>query len=139
MADSDCIFCKIVAGEIPSTKVFEDDRFLAFMDINPVTKGHCLIIPKEHHQDLFAMPENLLGDLLVAAQKLGRAVVQGMQAQGLNLIQSNGRAANQIIDHFHMHLIPRNDPSEMRALAWEGEPGAVDALPKAAELIRKSL
>ena len=134
----ECIFCKIVAGEIPSTKIYEDDRFICFMDINPVTRGHCLLIPKDHHETIFAMPGKLLQDLIVTAQKLADRVFKGLDAKGINLIQSNGRAANQIIDHFHMHLIPRYDPIELKGMAWEMRPGDMNEISAAAESIKAS-
>ena len=130
---SDCIFCKIIAGEIPSTKIFEDDRFLAFMDINPLTRGHCLLTPKAHHENVFAMPRDLLKDLIVTAQHLGEKALEGLKADGLNYIQSNGRAANQVIDHYHMHLIPRYAGDELKAMAWELNPGDPGDITAAAE------
>ena len=115
----DCIFCQIVAGNIPSTKVYEDDRFLCFMDINPLTRGHALLIPKTHHENLAAMPDGLLADLFILARNLAGPLLKGLDAKGLNLIQSNGRAANQIIDHFHLHLVPRYR-SEIGRASWRG-------------------
>ncbi len=136
---SDCIFCKIVAGQLPSTKVYEDDDFLVFMDINPVTRGHCLLIPKAHYENLFAMPEDLLQGLIARAQTVGAAAVKALEARGLNLLQSNGRAANQIIDHFHMHLIPRWSEDELKFAAWELRPGDMDDIAAAAGAIRAGL
>lgn len=134
----DCIFCKIVAGEIPSIKVYEDDHLLGFMDINPVTPGHSLLIPKAHHATLFDMPDDLLGELLTAARGLGRAIQTGMGARGLNLLQSNGRAANQIIDHFHLHLVPRYEADEIPMANWEMTPGDIDGIKGQAEKIKQS-
>jgi histidine triad (HIT) family protein len=133
---SECVFCKIIAGEIPSTKIHEDDKFLAFMDINPLTRGHCLLIPKAHHVDAFDMPEGLLQDLIVKGRELAGRVMKGLSAEGLNFIQSNGRAANQIIDHYHLHLIPRYDPAELKAMAWELTPGDMNDIADAAQAIR---
>ena len=137
ITDKDCIFCKIVAGEIPSYKVYEDDLFLAFMDINPLTRGHCLLIPKDHHVTVFDMPEDLLKNLIVTAQALARKVMAGVEAKGINLLQSNFRAANQIIDHYHMHLIPRNREDEINLAAWEMKPGNPDEIAATAEAIKK--
>ena len=134
---SDCLFCRIVAGEIPSTKVYEDDKFLGFMDINPVTRGHCLVIPKTHHENIHVIPADLLKDYAVVVQKLAGAVVKGLDAKGLNVIQSNGRAANQIIDHIHVHLIPRYKHDEIPLGAWEMKPGDMKDIAAAAEAIRK--
>ncbi|MFH1137470.1 MAG: HIT family protein [Pseudomonadota bacterium] len=135
----DCIFCRIVAGLIPSTKVHEDDRFYCFMDINPLTRGHALLIPKDHHENLAAMPDELLRDLIVLAKNLAGVAVKGLDAKGINLIQSNGRAANQIIDHYHLHLIPRYRPDDLKAMAWELVPGDLSDIAAAAEAIRKNL
>ncbi|MEW5725586.1 MAG: HIT family protein [Thermodesulfobacteriota bacterium] len=135
---SDCLFCRIVSGQIPSTKVYEDDRFLGFMDINPVTRGHCLLIPKDHHENLFALPEDLLREYIGTARRLAGVLVKGLEAKGLNLIQSNGRAANQIIDHCHLHLIPRYAADEIPLAAWEMRPGDPQEIGAAAEAVRKA-
>ena len=135
----DCIFCQIAAGGIPSTKVYEDDKFLCFMDINPLTRGHCLLIPKAHHENLFVMPNDLIGDLMVLAKNLAGSVVKGLDAKGINLIQSNGRAANQVIDHYHLHLVPRYRPDDLKAMAWELVPGDMADIAEAADSIKKNL
>jgi histidine triad (HIT) family protein len=136
---SDCIFCKIIAGDIPSTKYYEDDQFLAFMDINPLTRGHSLLIPKAHHATIHDMPEELLQALILRAQRLSKVLVDGLGAKGINLMQSNGRAANQIIDHFHMHLIPRYEPMDIKGMAWELIPGDMEDIAKAADEIKAAL
>ncbi|MEW6265449.1 MAG: HIT family protein [Thermodesulfobacteriota bacterium] len=136
---ADCIFCKIVAGQIPATKIYEDDRLLAFLDINPLTRGHCLLIPKAHHENLMAMPPELLQDLIVAAQKISRAQLKALNALGLNLLQSNGRVASQIINHFHLHLLPRYRPDEIGLASWELVPGDKADIAAAAEAVRKAL
>ena len=107
MTDKDCIFCKIVRGEIPCTKLLETDTVLAFLDIAPVNKGHALVIPKAHHQDVFALPRELSADLSGAIQRVGQALKDGLGAQGMNLGMNNGRAAGQLVMHAHWHLIPR--------------------------------
>ena len=133
---ADCIFCKIVAGEIPSIKIYEDERFLAFMDINPLTRGHCLLIPKAHFENAFDLPDELLRDLMVTAKKLAAKMVKVLSAGGLNFIQSNGRAANQIIDHYHLHLLPRYAPDDLPVMAWELKPGDMKDIAAAAEEIK---
>lgn len=133
---TDCIFCKIVAGTIPSTKIYEDDKFLAFMDINPVTRGHALLIPKEHSQNVFTIPANLLGELMIVAQKLAGVAMKGLEAKGLNFVQSNGLAANQIIDHFHLHLMPRYRADEIPMANWPLIPADKADLQSAAEAIK---
>ena len=104
----DCIFCKIVRGEIPSAKVLETDKVLAFLDINPVSKGHTLAIPKTHYATFPEMPEDVLTALGEALQKIGEAVKAQLNAAGFNVLLNNDRAAGQLIDHSHFHLIPRN-------------------------------
>lgn len=104
---NDCIFCKIIVGEVPSQKVYEDDLVVAFLDIAPINAGHTLLIPKEHHANLLDCPEEVLRSLIVVLQKLGRAVSEAVGADGFNVGLNNGRAAGQIVDHTHFHIIPR--------------------------------
>jgi histidine triad (HIT) family protein len=103
----ECIFCKIIKGEIPSARVYEDDEMVAFMDIGPVVKGHLLVVPRRHYVDLLATPPETLKKLILVVQKLAVAQKKALQADGINIMQSNGRAANQVIDHIHFHIIPR--------------------------------
>lgn len=129
IVDSECIFCKIVAGEIPSTKVYEDDKVLSFMDINPVGRGHLLVIPKNHYPTVFDIPEQDLAAVFGAARRIASAQRKVLDMPGLNLIQSNGRAASQIIDHFHLHLIPRwPGDSLSKLMEWELKPGNMDEI-----------
>jgi len=103
----ECIFCKIVRGEIPCAKVYESDRVIAFLDIAPVQPGHALVIPKDHHPTLFDIPAALAQELQTALQRVGSAVMQATSAQGLNLGMNNHKAAGQLVPHAHYHLIPR--------------------------------
>lgn len=103
----DCIFCKIVAGKIPSNKVYEDEHTLAFMDIGPIIKGHTLVIPKEHHDPLMDTPPEILQKAIVTAQKVAKAQTIALGADGVNIVQSNGKAAGQEVPHLHFHVIPR--------------------------------
>jgi len=135
----DCIFCQIASGKLPSTKVYEDDRFLAFMDINPVARGHTLVIPKEHHEMVFDMPDVLLKDIIVVAKRTALAVKTALAAEGINLFQSNGRAAMQIIPHYHMHIIPRWKNDTLKVGSWEMRTGNMEEIKAAAEAIRKAL
>lgn len=102
----DCIFCRIVAGQIPSVKLFEDDRTLAFMDINPSSDGHCLIIPKNHSATFFDIPEGDLMAVMHTARKVALAIKKSLTPDGMRVYQLNGRVAGQIVDHFHVHLVP---------------------------------
>jgi histidine triad (HIT) family protein len=108
----DCLFCKIVAGEIPSYKTFEDDKMLAFLDVNPATRGHTLIIPKDHHEAMHDIPTEILSRVAVVAKILILQYNEKLKADGYNIIHSSKEAAQQEIDHFHLHLVPRyeNDP-----------------------------
>jgi len=117
---SDCVFCKIVAGELPACKVHEDDDTLAFMDIGPLVKGHALVIPKSHYEHLTAVPAPLLGKVIAVAQRVAAAQISGLGADGVNLHQSNGRVAGQIVPHIHFHVVPRfkND-----GYSWNWRPG----------------
>ncbi len=105
--DADCVFCKIVAGEIPSARVLEADAAVAFLDIHPVNHGHVLLVPKEHHATLADLPDEAAAETAALLPRLARAVIKATGAEGLNLIVNNGRCAGQTIDHVHWHLIPR--------------------------------
>lgn len=103
----ECIFCKIVKGEIPSEKVFENKKFLAFLDIGPVKKGHTLVIPKKHYKNLLDMPEEELKGYMETIQKVSRVVMKGINADGISINMSNEPAAGQVVMHAHVHVIPR--------------------------------
>ena len=135
---TDCVFCKIRDGQIPSLRIFEDDRTLAFMDINPVTHGHCLVIPKAHAATLFEAEVEDLQATIAAAQQVARAIRQALAPDGLNMLQANGAAAFQSVPHFHLHLIPRwaNDG---KGFDWKLVPGHRDQIMKAGERIRALL
>jgi histidine triad (HIT) family protein len=131
-ADPDCLFCKIVAGELPSTRVHEDERTVAFMDINPATRGHLLVVPREHAADVHAIqPEDLKAVALTAKAMAGR-VRDKLGADGVNLINSAGSAAWQTVFHLHMHVIPRYEDDPLR-LPWHPHPGDEDEIAAAAK------
>lgn len=113
----DCIFCKIIAGELPSTKVYEDDHSIAFMDIGPVAKGHTLVIPKTHHDPLMETPDAVLHRLIVLSRRIAAAQVKGLGATAVNLTQANGALAGQQVPHIHFHVIPRR-PDDSPAKNW---------------------
>lgn len=106
--DRDCIFCRIIAGEIPSAKVYDKGGVFAFLDIAPVNKGHALVVPKGHYETLFDLPPDLGRELLAAMQTVGRAVMSATGASGLNVGMNNFEAAGQLVGHAHFHLIPRH-------------------------------
>jgi histidine triad (HIT) family protein len=104
---NDCIFCKIVAGEIPAIKVYENEHVLAFMDIGPIVKGHALVIPKAHHNPLADTPDEVLAPVMSAVRLVAKAMQEGLGADGINIHQANGEAAGQVVPHLHFHVIPR--------------------------------
>ncbi|MEA2156264.1 MAG: histidine triad family protein [Solirubrobacteraceae bacterium] len=130
-AEPDCLFCRIVAGEIPATIVAEDERTIAFMDINPATRGHLLVIPREHAADVYAIDPADLQAVAVAAQRLARRARERLGANGVNLLNSNGAAAWQTVFHFHLHVIPRYEGDPLR-LPWDPAPGDPDEIAAAA-------
>ena len=133
--DPDCIFCKIVAGEIPSFTLFEDDATLAFMDINPANEGHALVIPREHATDLYAVSDEALAATVVTAKRVAAAVARALNPDGLNLVQCNGAAAAQSVMHFHVHVLPRITDDRL-AMNWGLKLGDIDAIGRLAERIR---
>lgn len=108
-ASEACIFCKIIKGEIPSAKVYEDEKVFAFLDIAPIQKGHTLVIPKEHAKDIHSVSEESVQNIGVALKKVADAVKNGTGCGGINIMQSNGLAAGQAVWHLHFHIIPRFD------------------------------
>jgi histidine triad (HIT) family protein len=102
-----CIFCKIAAGEIPSNTIYEDDSFRVILDLGPATKGHALVLPKNHYADLFEIPEDVLADAAKVAKKVAGTMKEKLSCDGLNLVQNNGEEAGQTVMHFHLHIIPR--------------------------------
>jgi histidine triad (HIT) family protein len=108
MNADDCIFCKMVAGQIPVAKVYEDEIVLAFLDIGPISDGHTLVIPKRHFEKLHDCPAELLGQVASRLGRIAGAVAAAMNADGYNLLCNNGRAAGQLIEHLHFHIVPRN-------------------------------
>jgi histidine triad (HIT) family protein len=136
MRDPDCLFCKIVAGELPATVVREDERTVAFMDINPATRGHVIVVPREHSKDLLEIADDDLAACAAAARDLAALVSDRLEADGVNLLNSCGRAAWQTVFHFHVHVIPRYDADPLR-LPWTPGPGDRDEIAAAAaELTR---
>lgn len=136
--DADCIFCKIIAGEIPSFKIYEDDATLAFMDINPANEGHALVIPKEHAADLHAVSEAAITATVVSAKKVAAAIDKTLRPEGINLLQCNGAAAAQSVLHFHMHVLPRKNGDDLK-LNWGLEPGDMESIGRLAQRIGANL
>jgi histidine triad (HIT) family protein len=135
VTDPDCIFCKIIAGEVPSQIVDDDDDTIAFMDISPATRGHALVIPRRHATDLLEIDERDLQATIVAAQRLARRVKERLGADGVNLLNSCGAAAWQTVFHFHIHVIPRYSDDPLR-LPWKPAPGDAEEIAEAAQQLR---
>lgn len=122
MRKEDCIFCKIAAGEIPSNTIYEDESFRAILDISPASKGHAIILPKNHAANIYELPEEEASKIFVVAKRVAGAMKNSLQCEGLNILQNNGELAGQTVFHLHVHIIPRyqNDKIE---ISWvHGEP-----------------
>ena len=137
MSDSepDCLFCQIVAGQIPSERIDEDERTVAFMDINPATRGHALVVPRRHAANLLEIDSQDLAATMTAAQRLARRVKERLGADGVNLLNATGSAAWQTVFHFHVHVIPRYEGDPMR-LPWIPAPGDADEIARTAQELR---
>ena len=134
----ECVFCKIRDGEIPSTRVYEDEKTVAFMDINPLNDGHLLVIPKVHAETIYDIPPEDLTAVARTAKKIAEAIRQSIQPEGLNLLQANGEAAFQSVPHFHLHLIPRWK-GDGRGFDWKLVKGDPERIRAAADKIRSKL
>ena len=132
MTDPECIFCKIVAGELPATIVDEDERTVAFMDINPATRGHALVVPRRHAQDLLSIDPEDLCATAAAAQRLAGRMSERLGAAGVNVLNSCGAAAWQTVFHFHLHVIPRYSGDPLR-LPWLPAAGDAEEIAAAAQ------
>ena len=138
MSENDCVFCKMVAGQIPVIKIYEDEVVLAFLDIGPVSDGHTLVIPKQHFEKLHDCPAELLGRVSSRLGKIAKAVAAGMNSDGYNVLCNNGRSAGQLVEHLHFHIIPRNtgDGVFNRWPAYKYEEGKMEEI---ATKIRENL
>ncbi len=125
--DDDCIFCKIMAGEIPCFKLYEDDTTIAFMDINPANPGHALAAVKEHWENVFEIPAEQLGAVAATAQRVAGAQQRALAPDGINLVQANGAAAAQSVFHLHIHILPRNAGDDL-LINWGHKPGDMDEI-----------
>jgi len=134
VADEDCIFCRVVAGELPAEKVDEDEHTLALMDINPWTRGHALVIPKQHARNIYEISDASLGRTMSAAKRLAVRMRGGLGAEGINLLNSTEPAAWQTVFHFHVHVIPRYEGDPLRLPGQAMEPGEGELAQIAAEL-----
>lgn len=138
MSADDCIFCKMIAGQIPFARIFEDDSVLVFLDIGPISDGHTLVVPKQHYETLHDCPAELLSRIGSRLGRIAGAVTKAMNSEGYNLLCNNGRAAGQLVKHVHFHIIPRNvgDGVFNRWPSYQYEDGKIEAL---ADKIRRNL
>lgn len=128
-----CIFCKIAAGEIPSTTLYEDQDFRVILDLGPASKGHALILPKEHYANIYEIPDELASKAIILAKKMAGIMTRALNCDGFNIVQNNGEPAGQTVFHFHMHLIPRYEDDQV-GLTWN--PGSLTEEDKE-EVLRK--
>jgi len=135
---TDCVFCKLRDGQIPSMKIFEDDVTIAFMDINPINSGHCLVITKAHAANLYEADVTDLQAAMATAQRVAVAIRDGLKPDGLNMLQANGPAAFQSVTHFHLHLIPRWN-NDGKGFDWKLVPGNREQIMKVGERLRALL
>lgn len=138
MRDEKCIFCKIANGEIPSETIYEDSTFRAILDLNPASKGHALIIPKQHYRDVSDLEDDVAAKVLPLAAKIGVAMKKALGCAGFNLVQNNGSAAGQTVLHFHMHVIPRYEEGPAM-VTWEPGKAEPEELSQTGASIRSTL
>lgn len=136
MKKDDCIFCKLANGDIPTNSIYEDERFNVILDNGPATKGHALILPKDHADNLFELPDDTAAEAMKLAKKLGTMLVEKLGAQGLNLVQNNGAVAGQTVNHFHLHLIPRYEGDGQHIL-WKPTSPSSEELVSVKEVLTK--
>ncbi|RKY05489.1 HIT family protein [Candidatus Poribacteria bacterium] len=135
---NECIFCKIVAGEIPSNKVYEDDEVVAFMDINPANPGHTLVVPKKHFRNLLDIDEGTAAKVMEAAVKVAKAIKKALNPDGLNLFHASEKAAFQTVFHFHIHVIPRWEGDDL-VEPWKPKKGDPERIAETAAKIREAM
>ena len=125
---NNCIFCAIAAGELPSFKIYEDDVVLAFLDINPFSNGHVLVIPKNHSEGLLDADDALLSDVIVRVRKVAMHIKESLSCDGFNILQNNGEAAGQTVKHLHFHIVPRLAGDDLRFVSAKGDMEKLAAL-----------
>jgi len=127
MIKDDCIFCKIANGQIPSKTIYEDDSYRVILDLGPATKGHALILPKDHYANLYELPEANAVDVIKIAKKMATKMTKALGCDGFNIVQNNGEVAGQTVFHFHMHLIPRYE-NDNQTIGWKPGEASDDEL-----------
>ena len=138
MTDDNCIFCKIANGVIPSTTLYEDEQFRVILDLGPASRGHALILPKQHFADVCTLDEETASKILPLGAKIGAAMKKSLGCTGFNLVQNNGESAGQTVFHFHMHVIPRYAGGE-DMVSWDPKPAKREELEKQGAKLREAL
>jgi histidine triad (HIT) family protein len=136
----DCLFCKIAKGEIPSVKIFENENVFAFLDINPLTEGHCLVIPKQHYTDIFEIEEDVLKEIIAVAKDIAENAKRNLGATGVQLMNASGKDAEQSVFHFHLHVVPRYENDGLEMNKWwqsKAQNPSQEKLKKIAENLKK--
>ncbi|KAI5361307.1 Putative histidine triad (HIT) protein [Septoria linicola] len=136
---ANCIFCKIIKGDIPSMKLFESEKTLAFLDINPLAYGHALIIPKHHGEKLTDVPDDSLTELLPVAKKIASALKTSQGLENYNILQNNGKLAHQEVGHVHFHIIPKPDEQQGLQIGWPMQKGDMDKLKALLEDVKSKM
>ena len=135
MVKDDCIFCKLANGVFPTNTIYEDDSFRVILDLGPATKGHALILPKNHYANIYEIPEDVAGDVMKLAKKMATHMTEKLNCDGFNLVQNNGEAAGQTVFHFHYHLIPRYKDDNQHIL-WKPTSPSAEELEELKDLLK---
>jgi len=135
----ECVFCKIVDGEIPAVKVLDEELVLAFMDINPASRGHMLVIPKRHAENIFEISENDLAAVARAVKRCSKAAMEALKADGITVLQLNGTASDQLVPHLHVHIMPRWENDGLAVSNWEMKPGNMEEIQDIARKVREHI
>jgi len=135
----ECIFCKIIDGEIPAVKVLDEERVVAFMDINPSGKGHMLVVPKKHAENIFEISESDLAATVKAVKRCAKAAKEALNAEGITILQLNGKASDQIVPHLHIHIIPRWKNDGLPISTWEMKQGDMEEINDIARKVKKNI
>jgi len=135
----DCIFCKIIAGEIPAVTVLDEEQVLAFMDINPSSPGHMLVTPKKHAENIFEISEGDLAAVIRGVKRCATAVKEALKAEGVTVLQLNGKASDQIVPHLHIHIIPRWENDGLPVSSWEMKPGDMEEIKDIAGKVKEQI
>ena len=135
MKDDSCIFCKLANGDIPTNSIYEDERFNVILDAGPATRGHCLILPKDHARDLYELPEETAAEAMKLAKRLAVRLRERLSCDGLNVVQNNGSVAGQTVLHYHLHLIPRYE-NDGQHILWQPTKPSAEELTKLCEILK---